>query len=79
MEELNNIVLTEKRFSQMVETLVKENNIPYMDAVLEICSYKGIDPSDINPILSNHIKDMIYTEAVNGNLIKHNTNRLVFQ
>ncbi len=72
MEELNEIVLTEKKFSKMVEDFVQSNNISYINAVLEICSYKEIDPSDVSSLISNHIREKIYNEALDEKLIRGN-------
>lgn len=67
---LDNLILTKKKFTQLVEDLVLEKRIPYMDAVLHICSERDIDPLDVSSLIAPSIRDKIYAEAINSNLMK---------
>ena len=67
---LEDNILTKKKFTIMVEDLVKSKRMPYMDAVLQICSDREIDPLDVASLISPAIKDKIHAEAVNGNLMR---------
>ena len=42
----------------------------YMDAVLEICEEREIDPGEIGKLVSPIIKDKIEAEAVNLRMMK---------
>lgn len=63
-------ILTKKKFTAMVEDLVKNKHMPYIDAVLEICSDRDIDPLDVASLISATIKDKIHAEAVNSNFMR---------
>jgi len=67
---LDDLILTKKKFAILVEDLVKQKRIPYMDAVLHICAERDIDPLDVSSLISPAIRDKIYAEAVNGNMMK---------
>lgn len=63
-------ILTKKRFSKLVEDLVEKKRMMYMDAVLEICEEREIDPGEIGKLISPIIKDKIEAEAVNLRMMK---------
>lgn len=63
-------ILTKKRFSKLVEERVEKRKMAYMDAVLEICEEREIDPSEIGKLVSPIIKDKIEAEAVNLRMMK---------
>lgn len=70
MTELEDMILTKKKFTQMVEDLVKTKRMPYMDAVLQVCADREIDPLDVGSLVSPAIKDKIHAEAVNSHLMR---------
>jgi hypothetical protein len=63
-------ILTKKRFSKLVEERVEKRKMAYMDAVLEICEEREIDPGEIGKLVSPIIKDKIEAEAVNLRMMK---------
>lgn len=67
---LEDNILTKKKFTTMVEDLVKQRRMPYMDAVLQICSDREIDPLDVASLISPAIKDKIQAEAINSHMMK---------
>lgn len=69
-------ILTKKKFNKLVEERVLKTNQGYIDSVLEICKERGIDPEDINPLLTQTLTDKIEAEAINQRLIKGNYNQL---
>jgi len=72
-EEVEEFVLTKKRFSKMVEQYVSSHpDSSYMDAVLEVCDERAIDPHDISTLICKSIRQKIEAEAVRNNLIKGN-------
>ena len=68
--------MTRKNFSKLVEEeVMKSQSMTYIDAVLLVCSKRGIDPSDAKSLLNDIIKNKIEVEAAEENKIKitHNT------
>ena len=68
--------MTRKNFSKLVEEeVMKSQSMTYIDAVLLVCSKRGIDPSDAKSLLNDIIKSKIEVEAAEENKIKitHNT------
>ena len=63
-------ILTKKRFSKLVEERVEKRKMAYMDAVLEICEEREIDPSEIGKLVSPIVKDKIEAEAINLRMMK---------
>jgi hypothetical protein len=70
MMTLEDVILTKKKFTAMIEDLVRIKRMSYMDAVLQICSDREIDPLDVASLISPAIKDKIHAEAINGHLMK---------
>ena len=68
--ELEAVILTKKKFTLMIEDLVKDKRMPYMDAVLQICSDREIDPLDVGSLISPAIKDKIHAEAIGNHMMK---------
>jgi|GEM_PF-657237 hypothetical protein len=70
-EMIEEIILTKKRFSKLVEDKVTETKMPYMDAVLSICTDRELDPADIGNLIGPVLKEKIQAEAIELNLIAH--------
>tara|TARA_R110001592_G_scaffold11777_5_gene57638 strand:+ start:4571 stop:4804 length:234 start_codon:yes stop_codon:yes gene_type:complete len=68
---IEEIILTKKRFSKLVEDKVTETKMPYMDAVLAICTDRELDPGDIGNLIGPVLKEKIQGEAAELNLIEH--------
>lgn len=64
-----------KRFSDLIENLVKERRIDYMDAVILHCQETGFEVELAASLLTTPIKAKISEEAQSMNLIKK-VNRL---
>lgn len=69
-------ILTKKTFSKIIEAKVKQNRMEYIDAILEVCKEKSIDPSEVSSLLNNIIKQKIEAEAIRERKIKGNNNSL---
>jgi hypothetical protein len=61
--------MTKSKFSKMVDSVVSEKKIPYMDAVLFLCDKHGIDPADTKKYISTVLKQKIEVEAMNLNFL----------
>ena len=53
----------------MVELIVREKTISYMDAVIFICEENNLEIEDCKKYLSNIIKDKIEVEAMKLNFL----------
>ena len=62
-------ILTKAKLTEMVEQLVHLEKMSYIDAVLHICSERGIDPADISKLISPPIKAKIEAEGMAANLL----------
>ena len=53
----------------MVEELVRDGGMSYMEAILHICDERDIDPLDIGRIVSPSIRSKLEVEAQSKNLL----------
>ena len=61
--------LSKKKFTKMVESEVKANNLSYMDAVVNLCEKNNIEIEDVKKFLSNSVKERIEVEAMELNYL----------
>ena len=62
--------LTDTSFHTLIEKMVNDKKISYLDAVLLYCSENEIDPEDIPKLLTSNLKDKIKIDAMNEGLMK---------
>ena len=66
--------LTKSKFSKLVEAVVINKSLSYMDAILHLCEENDIDPEDVRKFISPIIRDKLEAEAMNLNFLpKQNT------
>lgn len=58
-----------KEFTLIIEKLVKEKNLSYMDAVIHYCEENDIDLQHINKLISKPLKEKISVEAQKLNFL----------
>ena len=63
-------LVNSKKFSLIVEDIVKKKKITYMDAVISYCEDNDIDPSSIGPLVNKSLKEKIKEEAQELNLVE---------
>tara|TARA_E500000318_G_C3552480_1_gene209529 strand:+ start:236 stop:466 length:231 start_codon:yes stop_codon:yes gene_type:complete len=63
-------ILTKKRFCDMVETYVFTKKQSYLDAVTDIMVDNSIEPERISNLINTSIKDKIEAEARNLNFLE---------
>ena len=68
--------LTPNKFAFIIENMVKEKKISYMDAILEYCKKHEIDPSNTKSMINKTIKEKIAYEAQNLNMLKEKVAKL---
>ena len=62
--------MNSKEFSLKIEAMVKENKMPYMDAVIDYCKTHDIDVGTINSMVNKSLKEKIKHEAINLKMLK---------
>ena len=68
--------LTPNKFAFIIENMVKEKKISYMDAILEYCKTHEIDPSNTKSMINKTLKEKIAYEAQNLNMLKEKVAKL---
>ena len=64
------MLLNSKKFSAIIEDIVKTKKISYIDAIVKYCEDNEIDPSNVGSLISKSLKDKIQQEAEKLNLIE---------
>jgi hypothetical protein len=77
MSEQPDGMFTKKSFSNLVQERVKKDRSTHLDAIIEICKERMIDPEDIVKLLSNPIKAKLEAEGMNLGYLKKK-NELTF-
>lgn len=67
-EMLDNL-LTKSSFTQLVEGLVLNERMTYIEAILHICEDRGLDPSDVGKLVTPAIKAKLEAEGMAANLL----------
>ena len=70
MIDLEQKIMTKKRFSTAVEQLVVKGNMSYIDAATYIIEERGMDYSNLKKLLTDSLKDKMEAEAMRLNLIR---------
>ena len=68
--DLEQKIMTKKRFSTAVEQLVVKGNLSYIDAATYIIEERGMDYSNLKKLLTDSLKDKMEAEAIRLNLIR---------
>jgi len=61
--------LTKSKFTKLIESTVADMKIPYMDAILHVCSKNDNEPEDVKKFISPIIKDKLEAEAMDLNFL----------
>lgn len=65
-----------KTFSLLIERIVVEKRIPYMDAIVDYCEKNEMEVETAAKLINSKIKQMIAAEATDLNLMKEKGNKL---
>ena len=68
--------LTPNKFAFIIENMVKEKKITYIDAILEYCKTHEIDPSNTKSMINKTLKEKVAYEAQNLNMLKEKVAKL---
>lgn len=77
-QKINDNFLSKKRFAKMIEDVVLEQGLSYMDAILLLCDQNNIEIEETKKYISPVIQSKLEAEAIRSNALKgSNTNMLV--
>lgn len=68
--DLDQKIMTRKRFSNAVEQLVAKGNMSYIDAATYVIEKRGMEYSNLKKLLTDPLKDKMEAEAIRLNLIR---------
>jgi len=60
---------TEQSFSKEVESIVIKKKMTFMEAILYLCEENSLDPSAVSGLLSKPIKERLFQEGQEINII----------
>ena len=61
--------MNSKKFALIIEGIVKDKRMSYMDAVLEYCKENDIDTASVGPLINKALKEKIKEEAEKLNIL----------
>jgi hypothetical protein len=62
--------MNSKEFSLLIEGIVKEKRISYMDAIVDYCENNDIDLGTVKSIINKSLKEKIKVEATDLKMLK---------
>jgi len=75
---MTDTILTPNKFALIVENIVKDKKISYIDAILDYCTDNEIDPANTRSMINKTLKEKITYEAQNLNMLKEKVAKLPF-
>lgn len=78
-DSANESFLNKKRFSGMIEDIVHEKNMSYMDAIIYLCEKINLEIEDCKKYTSNSIRDKLRVEAMGLNFIPKEDDEAPFE
>ena len=78
IKHMSEAILTPNKFALIVENIVKDKKISYIDAILEYCKDNEIDPANTRSMINKTLKEKIAYEAQNLNMLKEKVAKLPF-
>ena len=70
-------IMNVSKFSKIIEEVVIDKRIPYMDAVLQYCEDNDIDTATIGPLINKSLKEKIKIEAEKLNLVEKSSTAIL--
>ena len=75
---MTDTILTPNKFALIVENIVKDKKISYIDAILDYCTDNEIDTANARSMINKTLKEKIAYEAQNLNMLKEKVAKLPF-
>ena len=69
MREVEEKLMTPKKFSIAIEKTVRQSGISYMDALVDYCNKNQIEPEQIKPLITKSLKEKVEVDARNLNFL----------
>ena len=70
MEGLENVIMTKKRFTVLVEETVQRLGLTHMEAIVHLCEEMKMEVEDIVKYITPVIKDKIEADAMKLNFLE---------
>ena len=70
------MIITPNKFALLIEDMVKNKRMSYMDAIIAYCLENGIDPSNTKGLINKTLKEKVAYEAQSLNMLKEKTAKL---
>jgi hypothetical protein len=67
------MLMNSKKFALIIEGVVKDKKISYLDAVLHYCEDNDIDTASVGPLINKSLKEKIKAEAEKLNLVERSS------
>jgi hypothetical protein len=67
------MLMNSKKFALIIEGIVKDKRISYLDAVLHYCEDNDIDTASVGPLINKPLKEKIKAEAEKLNLVERSS------
>jgi|TARA_B100001063_G_scaffold179638_1_gene168760 hypothetical protein len=67
------MLMNSKKFALIIEGVVKDKRISYLDAVLHYCEDNDIDTASVGPLINKSLKEKIKAEAEKLNLVERSS------
>ena len=65
--------LCSAQFAQDIEAIVKDDNLGYIDAIVDYCEKNAIDVESVPKLISKPLKEKLKWEATELNYLKRTT------
>lgn len=66
---MEKLFLNKEKFNKEVETVVRDQKMPYMDAIIHVCEMLDIDVDIVNKYVNKNIKVKLEVEAQDLNYL----------
>ena len=71
------MLMNSKKFALIIEGIVKDKRMSYMDAVLEYCKENDNDTASVGPLINKALKEKIKEEAEKLNLVEKSSTAIL--
>ena len=71
------MIITPNKFALLIEDMVKNKRMSYMDVIIEYCSENQIDPITTKGLINKTLKEKVAYEAQSLNMLKEKTAKLL--
>ena len=69
-------IMTSVKFRELLEEKVAQDNVSYIDAIVDICEKTGLEIESVPRMLNMKTKKILRNEATNLNMLKKKGARL---